>query len=217
MKRLLTALLTAFAAAAFLLPQGAMAQSAAPAAPVEGKQYKPLAKPQATPAGKIEVIEFFWYGCVHCNAFAPTMKAWAARQKSDVVIRRIPVAFGPEYLPHNQIYYALESMKKLDTMHEKVFHAVFVDRKEMLDIKEIADVMAKNGLDRKQFLAAYNGFYAVNSAQRAPALVDNYDIKGTPSVVIQGKYMTSPAMAGGATQATQTMDWLIDQIRQGKK
>lgn len=213
MKKILAALLAALAASAMLLPHSASAQSV----PVEGKQYKLLAKPQPTPQGKIEVIEFFWYGCVHCNAFAPTMKAWAARQKADVVVKRIPVAFGPEYMPHNKIYYTLDVMKKLDVMHEKVFHAIFVDRKEMLDPNEIADFMAKNGLDRKQFLDTFNSFPVVTSAQRAPGLVDAYGIQGTPSVVIQGKYLTSPSIAGGATQATQTMDWLIDQIRKGKK
>lgn len=213
MKKFLAALLATLAASAMLLPHSASAQTT----PVEGKQYKLLTKPQATPPGKIEVIEFFWYGCVHCNAFAPTMKAWAARQKADVVFKRIPVAFGPEYMPHNKIYYALDVMKKLDVMHEKVFHAIFVDRKEMLDPNEIADVMAKNGLDRKQFLDTFNSFPVVTSAQRAPGLVDAYGIQGTPSVVIQGKYLTSPSIAGGAAQATQTMDWLIDQIRKGKK
>ncbi|TMS57124.1 thiol:disulfide interchange protein DsbA/DsbL [Imbroritus primus] len=214
MKKFLAALLATLAASALLLPHSASAQGAAP---VEGKQYKLLAKPQPTPPGKIEVIEFFWYGCVHCNAFAPTMKAWAARQKADVVVKRVPVAFGPEYMPHNKIYYTLDVMKKLDVMHEKVFHAIFVDRKEMLDPNEIADVMAKNGLDRKQFLDTFNSFPVVTSAQRAPGLVDAYGIQGTPSVVIQGKYLTSPSIAGGAAQATQTMDWLIDQIRKGKK
>ncbi len=213
-KTLAVFLATLTAAASLLLPQGAVAQPA----PIEGKQYLTLAKPQPTVgAGKIEAIEFFWYGCIHCNAFAPTIKAWAARQKSDVVIKHVPVAFSNDYLPHSKIYYALEALGKVDAMHQKVFNAIFVDRKRMVDTKEIADFMAANGIDRKAFLDAYQSFNVSRKASQAQDMVSAYDIQGTPTVIIQGKYVTSPSIAGDATAATQTMDWLVTQVRNRKK
>ncbi len=158
----LAALIATFAAVGSLL-------MAAPAhaAPTEGKEYQVLKAPQPVPAGKIEVTEFFWYGCPHCFDFEPELEAWVKKQGKDVIFKRVPVAFRDDLLPHTKIFYALESIGKLDAMHTKVFNAIHVDRKRMLDPNEIADFMAKNGIDRKAFLDAYNSFSVTTNAQRA--------------------------------------------------
>jgi len=103
---------------------GFLMTAPAQAAPTAGKEYKVLQSPQPVPAGKIEVTEFFWYGCPHCYDFENTWTAWVAKQGKDVVIKRVPVAFRDDLLPHTKIFYALESLGKLDALHGKVFDAI---------------------------------------------------------------------------------------------
>lgn len=207
----LAALIATFAAVG-----GLLMTAPAQAAPTEGKEYQVLKAPQPVPAGKIEVTEFFWYGCPHCFDFEPELEAWVKKQGKDVVFKRVPVAFRDDLLPHTKIFYALESIGKLDAMHTKVFNAIHVDRKRMLDPNEIADFMAKNGIDRKAFLDAYNSFSVTTNSQRANKIADAYKIDGVPTVVVQGKYMTSPSIAGTKGAAVQAMDYLVTQVRDKK-
>ncbi|AOY92045.1 disulfide bond formation protein DsbA [Cupriavidus sp. USMAA2-4] len=195
---------------------GLLMSAPAQAVPVEGKDYQVLKNPQAAPAGKVEVIEFFWYGCPHCFDFEPELEAWVKRQGKDVVFKRVPVAFRDDLLPHTKIFYALEALGKLDAMHAKVFNAIHVDRKRMVDPNEIADLMAKNGIDRKAFLDAYNSFSVNTNSQRANKIADAYKIDGVPTVVIQGKYETSPSIAGSKAAAIQAMDFLVTGVRDKK-
>lgn len=186
------------------------------AAPAEGKEFQVLKAAQPVTAGKIEVTEFFWYGCPHCYDFEPELEAWVRKQGKDVVFKRVPVAFRDDLLPHTRIYYALESKGKVDAMHGKVFSAIHAERKRLLDPNEIADLMAKNGIDRKAFLDAYNSFSVSTNTQRANKIADAYKIDGVPTIVIQGKYVTSPSIAGSKAAALQTMDYLVNQVRDKK-
>ncbi|WP_454762565.1 thiol:disulfide interchange protein DsbA/DsbL [Cupriavidus campinensis] len=192
-----------------------MTAPAAMAAP-EGRDYTVLKSPQPVPAGKIEVTEFFWYGCPHCYDFEPDLEAWMKKQGKDVVFKRVPVAFRDDLLPHTKIFYALESLGKLDAMHNKVFDAIHKERKRMLGTDEIADFMAKNGIDRKQWLDTYNSFTVTTNAQRANKIADGYKIDGVPTVVVQGKYETSPSIAGNKPGAIQALDVLVTGVRDKK-
>ncbi|ALD89332.1 thiol:disulfide interchange protein DsbA/DsbL [Cupriavidus gilardii] len=207
----IAALFATLAAAA-----GLMMASPAQAAPAEGKEYQVLKAAQPVTAGKIEVTEFFWYGCPHCYDFEPEIEGWVKKQGKDVVFKRVPVAFRDDLLPHTRIYYALESMGKLEAMHGKVFSAIHAERKRLLDPNEIADLMAKNGIDRKAFLEAYNSFSVSTNTTRANKIADAYKIDGVPTIVIQGKYVTSPSIAGSKGAALQTMDYLVTQVRDKK-
>lgn len=195
---------------------GFLMQSPAQAAPAEGKEYQVLKAAQPVTPGKIEVTEFFWYGCPHCYDFEPDLEAWVKKQGKDVVFKRVPVAFRDDLLPHTRIYYALESLGKVDALHGKVFAAIHSERKRLLDPNEIADLMAKNGIDRKAFLDAYNSFSVSTNTQRANKIADAYKIDGVPTIVIQGKYVTSPSIAGSKGAAVQTMDYLVTQVRDKK-
>lgn len=195
---------------------GFLMQSPARAAPAEGKEYQVLKAAQPVTPGKIEVTEFFWYGCPHCYDFEPDLEAWVRKQGKDVVFKRVPVAFRDDLLPHTRIYYALESLGKVDALHGKVFAAIHSERKRLLDPNEIADLMAKNGVDRKAFLDAYNSFSVSTNTQRANKIADAYKIDGVPTIVIQGKYVTSPSIAGSKGAAVRTMDYLVTQVRDKK-
>ena len=183
----------------------------------EGFDYRtlPIAQPVET-KGKVEVIEFFWYGCPHCYDFEPELSAWVKRQPKDVVFRRVPVAFRDDFMPHNQLFYALESLGKGDALNEKVMTAIHKDNKRLLTENEIADWVASQGIDRNTFLATYRSFAVVSKARAAKQLADAYRIDGVPTIVMQGRYVTSPSIAGTKARAIATMDYLEEKIRKDK-
>jgi protein dithiol oxidoreductase (disulfide-forming) len=184
---------------------------------VENTHYVRLAQPAPTsaPAGKVEVIEFFWYGCPHCHAFEPALEAWVKKLPDYVSFRRVPVAFREIYAVHQQIYYALEALGKVDAMHRKVFYAIHNDRKRLEKPDEIADLMAANGIDRAKFLEAFNSFGVQTKVRQASKLVDAYKIDGVPALGVQGRYFTSGSLAGTPERSLAVTDFLIERTRKG--
>ena len=139
----------------------------------EGFDYRVLPIPQPVESkGKVEVIEFFWYGCPHCYDFEPELSSWVKRQPKDVVFRRVPVAFRDDFLPHSQLFYALDSMGKGDALNEKVMYAMHKENKRLLTEPEIADWVATQGIDRNTFLATYRSFAVVSKARAAKQLAE---------------------------------------------
>ncbi|KNZ34217.1 MAG: DSBA oxidoreductase [Methylibium sp. NZG] len=185
--------------------------------PVEGKQYVRLGQPLAAAGGgKIEVVEFFWYGCPHCNDFEPMLDAWAKKLPADVVFRRVPVAFRDEpFGTHQRIYYALEAMNQVDALHRKVFYAIHNDRQRLDKPADISAFMAKNGVDGAKFLDVFNSFGVQTKARQAKQLAEAYKIDGVPALGIQGRFYTSGTLAGSTAQALQVTDYLVQQIRKG--
>lgn len=170
---------------------------ASPAAPVNGAEYRTLEKAQNTESGaKIEVTEFFWYSCPHCNAFEPALEDWIKKQGDAISFKRVPVAFRESFQPQQRLYYALEAMGKVDDMQKKVFHAIHVERKQLDSEAAIADFVASQGIDRKKFLDAYNSFGVQAKLKRAMQLQEAYKIDGVPLVAIDGRYVTSPSIVG---------------------
>jgi thiol:disulfide interchange protein DsbA len=192
-----------------LLPGVATAQ--APAGFVEGKDYIRLSQPLPLPAtGKIEVLEFFWYGCPHCNSFEPLLEAWAKKLPADVAFRRVPVAFREEpFVPHQKIFYALEAMGLVSTLHRKVFYAIHVERSKLDKLPDIAAFMAKNGVDGAKFSEAYNSFGVSTKATQARKLAEAYRIDGVPAMGIQGRFWTSGTIARSPERALTVVDALI--------
>ena len=183
--------------------------------PVEGTHYVRLSQPlPATAGGKIEVIEFFWYGCPHCNAFEPALDAWQKKLPADVAFHRVPVAFREEpFVAHQRIYYALEAMGKVDAMHRKVFYAIHNDRQHLDKPAEIAAFMTKNGIDGAKFLEVFNSFSVQTKIRQAKQLAEAYKIDGVPALGIQGRYFTSGSMAGSNEAALAVADFLIQRVR----
>jgi thiol:disulfide interchange protein DsbA len=192
---------------------GALAQGA----PVEGTNYIKFAQPvsPATP-GKIEVLEFFWYGCPHCNAFEPALDAWQKKLPADVVFRRVPVAFRDEpFVAHQKIFYALETLGKVEAMHRKVFYAIHNEHARLDKPDEIAAFMAKNGIDSAKFLEAYNSFSTQTKTKQAAKLAEAYKLDGVPALGINGRYFTSGSLAGTNERMLQVTDFLIQKSRTG--
>lgn len=184
---------------------------------VEGTHYVKLSQPGPVPAdGKIEVVEFFWYGCPHCFAFEPALDAWQKKLPSDVAFRRVPVAFREEpFVAHQRLYYALESMGLVEAMHRKVFNAIHLDRLRLDKLPEISAFMAKNGVDAAKFSDAFNSFSVQTKIRQAKQLSEAYRIDGVPTLGIQARYYTSGSLAGTAERTLVVADYLIQRSRKG--
>lgn len=192
--------------------------AAAQGGPVEGTHYVRLGQPLpvTAPAGKVEVVEFFWYGCPHCNAFEPMLEAWTKKLPADVSFRRVPVAFRDEpFGTHQRIYYALETMNQVEAMHRKVFYAIHNDRQKLDKPAEIAALMTKNGLDGAKFVEVMNSFGVQTKARQAKQLAEAYKIDGVPALGVQGRFYTSGSLAGSPEQSLRVTDFLIERSRKG--
>ena len=187
------------------------------AAPVEGTHYVRLSQPLAAPGdGRIEAIEFFWYGCPHCNAFEPALEAWVRKLPPDVAFRRIPMALRDQapYLAHQRIYYTLEAMGLLDTLHRKVFYAIHNDHQPLDKPADIAAFMARNGVDAARFTQAYDSFaVAGTQVPEGNRLVAAYKIDGVPALGVQRRYYTSGSLAGSNDRSLAVADFLIQRVR----
>jgi thiol:disulfide interchange protein DsbA len=199
----------------------AQAQTAATAPvrkPEAGKDYRALAKPAPldTAAGKIEVIEFFWYSCPHCNAFEPALDAWIKRAPKDVVVKRVPVAFRDGFGPQQRLFFALEAMGLVDKLHARVFHAIHVERQQLDQPAAIFDWVAKQGVDKAQFMDQFNSFSAATKLKRAVQLQDAYQVEGVPALGIAGRFYTDGELTKNMGRALQVVDYLVGEVRKGR-
>jgi len=202
------------ASPALFAARAALGQISGP--PREGVDYTVLANPQPTDSpGKIEVLDFFWYGCPHCYAFLPDLEAWHKRQAADVAYKHVPVAFDAAREPHSKIFYALQALNRVDDMHAKVFDAFHVRHMRLLDRDEIADFMASNGIARDKWLAVYDSFSVAGSVSRARLITQAYTIDGTPTLACDGRFLTSPSLAQSHTNAgaLAVLDYLVERVR----
>jgi protein dithiol oxidoreductase (disulfide-forming) len=196
--------------------QSAYAQ--APQGFQEGKDYIALDKraPTDTGSGKIEVVEFFWYNCPHCNAFEPQLEAWIKRTAKDVVVRRAPVAFRDDFVPQQRLYYALEAMGKVDELHTKVFYAIHVEKQNLNNQANIGAWLEKQGVDKAKFDTLYSSFSISSKAQKAAQLQNAFQVDGVPALGIAGRFYTSGSLAQNMERALAVADYLIAEVRKGK-
>ena len=186
--------------------------------PEAGADYLKLDKPAAIEAGqgKVEVVEFFWYNCPHCNAFEPTLEAWIKRQPKDVSIRRVPVGFRDEFVPQQRLYYTLEAMDLVDKLHAKVFAAIHAEKQPLGKGDAIADWVAKQGVDKAKFLERYNDFSIATKASRATQLQNAYRVEGVPALGVAGRFYTDGTLAKNMARALQIVDFLVAEVRAGR-
>jgi thiol:disulfide interchange protein DsbA len=183
--------------------------------PVEGKDFTRLQPPApvSAPAGKVEAMEFFGYWCPHCHAFEATLDAWVRKLPADVVFRRIPVSFGPPHEPFQKLYYALEAMGQLDTMHRKVFNAIHLQKLRLDKDADLQALAKENNLDFAKLKDTMGSFSVATKCNQAKQLASAYKLDGVPTLAVQGRFITSVGQAGGHERALQVMDALIQQAR----
>lgn len=191
----------------------------------EGKHYVRLPQPVpvSAPTGKVEVLEFFSYGCPHCSAFEPVLDAWAKKLPADVAFRRVPVNFLFNAELFQRTYFSLEALGQVEAMQRKVFAAVHVQRERWSSPDAVADFVAKHGVDRAKFLELYSSFGVQTKMVQARQLVERYKIDGVPALGVHGRYYTSPSLAGGdnlpeaegQARALVLVDQLVARVRKG--
>jgi protein dithiol oxidoreductase (disulfide-forming) len=180
--------------------------------PIEGTHYTRLSQPApvSAPPGKIEVVEFFSYGCPHCYSLEPTLEAWAKRLPNDVVFKRVPVGFNALYETYQRIFYALEAMGQVEKMHVKVFNAVHQQRQRLDKEDDIAAFMTANGIDGAKFIEQYKSFSVQTKVRQAQQLTQS---DGVPALGVQGRFVTSGSQAGSNERALAVTDSLVQGIR----
>jgi thiol:disulfide interchange protein DsbA len=189
-----------------------------PAKFVAGKDFIKLDRvlPSETEAGKIELIEFFWYSCSHCNAFEPAFAQWVKNAPKDVVVRRIPVAFRDDFAPQQRLYFTLEAMGLLDKIHGKVFQAIHVERLALNTDTSIQNWIEKQGVDKAKFADTSKSFGVASKLKRAVQLQNDFKIEGVPSLGVAGRFYIDGSLAGNMDRALQVADSLLAQVRQGR-
>lgn len=165
--------------------------SAVFAAAVLDKDYKILNPAQPAGGSKIEVLEFFFYGCSHCFDLHPPLSAWEKVMPKDVEITYVPTIFRDSMEPMARTMYALESMGQLNKVHDALYRAWNVDKMQLFDEASISNFVAQHGVDKAKFSAAYNSFSMQSKVARAKQMVRSYRISGTPTLVVDGKYLIS--------------------------
>ncbi|MGQ0546428.1 MAG: thiol:disulfide interchange protein DsbA/DsbL [Betaproteobacteria bacterium] len=199
MRKLLSLLLSVpLCAALLLVPATAGAQ-----------RYTELKPPQPTEAGgKIEVIEFFWYGCIHCYNLEPAIDVWLKKLPPDAQFRRVPAVFNPRWEHDARIFYTFEALGVLDKLHRPFFDAIHRDRLRTDDPKALAQWLQKQGLDAQKFADVMKSFSVHSKTQRAKMMTAGYRIDGTPQMAVDGRYTVS---AGEGM--LETVSQLIEQAR----
>lgn len=182
-----------------------------------GQDYVRLDPPAPvdTPAGRIELIEFFWYGCPHCNAFEPVLAQWAKMLPKDVAFRRVPVAFQSSFVAQQKLFYALEAMNLVDKLHARVFAAIHTERQKIVTPDAILAWIGAQGVDTAQFANHFQSFSVETKARRAAQLTDAYQVQGVPALGVAGRFYTDGELTRSMDRALQVTSFLLDQVRSG--
>src|SRR5438093_3981710 len=180
----------------------------------EGKEYVRLKNPQPVETGKkIEVIEFFSYGCPHCNDLEPILDAWVAKLPPDVQFRRVPVIFQQRWEALARIYHTLDAMGDEARLSPEVFKAIHASGLPLYQDKAFFDWAAAHGLDRTKVVEVYGSFAVTSRFNRAKAVAQAYNIQSVPTMVVDGKYVTSSDPVGTHAAMPPVLDALIVKAR----
>ena len=165
---------------------------------------------------RIEVIDFFWYGCPYCNDLQPTLEEWLKRKPDDVALRRVPAILRDSWAPHARIYYALELLGEVERLHLKVYEGYHVEQLHMSKPEVMEQWAARHGIERQRWLDAYFSPEVDARIARAFQATKRYDVQGTPSLVVDGRYLTSSSMTATVRGVVTVLEDLVRLARQGR-
>jgi thiol:disulfide interchange protein DsbA len=168
--------------------------------------------PQATPAPnptRIEVIDFFWYGCPYCNLFEPYLQDWLASKPENVNFIRIPAVIRPGWSNHARVFYTAQILGVLDSLHEQFYTSIHEDDQDLDNMNELAGIFAAQGIERARFEKVFKSDEVTRKVQEAGMLTRRYGIDSVPAIVVNGEYRTNPVLAGGASRMLDAVNELI--------
>jgi thiol:disulfide interchange protein DsbA len=181
-------------------------------------QYGEISPPQPVEAklGKVEVVEFFWYGCPHCYNLEPYIESWLKKLPPDVEFRRIPAVFNQRWAHDAAIFYTLEAMGLLDKLHRPLFDAIHKDHLRTDSQAAMAEWLQKHGVDDKKFMDTMKSFGVQSKTRRATQQTVAYKIDGTPAMAVQGRYTVSADQGRTQQGMLQAVDALVAMARKQK-
>jgi thiol:disulfide interchange protein DsbA len=179
--------------------------------------YRLIPQQPVESGDRVEVIDFFFYACPYCNELHPHLERWQKNKPADVVFRRMPVVRHDTWVPLAKTYFTLEAMGEVERLHGAVYRSYHVEDLYMSQDKVIFDWAQKHGRDREKFTATYNSDETRQKVERARKMTRDYDIQGTPSVVIDGRYLTSSSMTPGVPQVIPVIVDLVRLARQQRQ
>lgn len=187
---------------------------AMPLAYVEDVHYKPTKQRIATSdQNKVEVVELFFYGCPHCFNLEATVGDWKKQQPEDVKFVYVPAIFNEKWIPLAKAFYAAQAIGHLEQLHPLIFEAIHFDERPIYTEQKIIDFVAEQGFDREQFTKAMASFAVKTKVNKAKKLTEVSGTTGVPSLIVNGKYITGAAMAGGEAEIFDVVDFLVEQER----
>jgi thiol:disulfide interchange protein DsbA len=166
------------------------------------------AVPTQVAAGKVQVVELFWYGCPHCYAFEPTIEAWLKTKADYIEFVRVPAIFAKNWEPHARAYFAAQQLGVLDKTHSALFEALHRQKRKLLTEDDLVGFFAEHGVAEGAFRQAFNSFDVEKNARNAKSLTRKYGISGVPAVIINGKYRSSAQKAGTYENLLKLVDFL---------
>ena len=178
-----------------------------------GKNYREISQQPVANAAKIEVIDFFFYGCPYCNELRPALERWRTSLPADVEFRRMPVIRHDSWEPLARTYFTLEALGAVERLHEAVYVGYHDEELHMSKPDVMADWAQRHGLDRDEWLKTYNSSAVNRKVDMARKATKDYDIRGTPSVVVAGRYLTSSGLTDDVKLVTPVADLLIELAR----
>ena len=182
------------------------------AQPVAGKEYLVLDPPRAVKSDQVEVLEFFYYGCPVCYEAQPYIARWQLAAGPSIELKRVP-AVTDAWMSFARIYYALETTGLLPRLHWPVYDNHHFDGKRLNEEKNLLDWLDSNGVDGARFKQAYESYEVTQKVNEARKMLDTYNVKGVPSLVVDGHYVTSASLAGGVPQMMQVLEYLVARAR----
>lgn len=199
---------------AFVLMVSSLGASAAPPdAPAGGGEAYDLVNPPHPTAdpSKVEVVEFFWYGCPHCFHFEPHVKAWLKTKPENVVFIRQPAIFNPHWAAHAKAFFTAEALGVLDKMHEDFYDSIQNKHQALESEEDLAKFFAAHGVSEEEFHKAYKSFAVDTKMRQAQTLAPSYGITGTPSLIVNGKYRVSAEKTKSFEKMIEVTNLLIKQ------
>jgi thiol:disulfide interchange protein DsbA len=198
-----------------LAPAFALLASSASAQIEPGREFLRLDPPHAGAAdGRVEVIEFFYYGCPVCYETEPFLSRWLGTAPDYVAIRRVPALSSEAWEPFAKLFYTLESLGQIERLHWPVYDNVHFEDVKLNDEKVMTDWAVRNGIEREKFVQAYGSKAVADKVAHARELLKTYEVRAVPTFIVDGKFLTSARLAGGTHQVVQLLDRLVRLARE---
>jgi thiol:disulfide interchange protein DsbA len=211
MRRILALLAVAMTAAA--LSSAPSAQTEGEGFDIEGMYAKIQPGRPLEESDQVEVVDVFWYGCPHCFQFLPYMQRWEESKPDYVAVRRVPAIFRESWIPHARAFYTARLLGVDDALHVALFNAIHGERRTLDSKEELSAFFAEHGVSAEEFNEIYDSF-AVDQLQRqSQEMVRRWGVQGTPSLVINGRYLVSGSTAGSFENVIKVLDALVERER----